>query len=81
MHPDKVSLNMKYIRVLRWIVHVILNRSESEKSPKLKMLCPPNSVVMYTSFHKFLEQFCNAGFLADSPFQPMDISIVHGLEG
>ena len=60
---------------------MLLKPNKSKKSSKLKRLCPPNSVVMYTSFHKFLEQFCNAGFLADSPFQPMDFSIVHGLEG
>ena len=38
---------------------MLLKTIESENFPKLKRLCPPNSVVMYTSFHKiFREILC-----------------------
>ena len=53
---------------------MLLKTNESERFSKLKRLCPPNSVVIYTSFNRNLEEFCVARFLADSPFQIMDYS-------
>ena len=53
---------------------MLLKTNESEKFPKLKRLCPPNSVVMYTSFHKiFREILCCKVFFLILPFK-------HGFE-